>query len=825
MKTLRCSLSKRLLISSLVLTGMMMVPMDSKAVVASAASDSPAGTSQMTKMTAASPKITDGDSGTIGTISWTFKNGVCMFTSAGEYSENAYETAPWYQDSTVTGFDIPYQIRLTGHGPAFFFSNLQNLRNIEGIRNIDVSGASSLFGMFTWDSSLTDLDLSQFYTSNSTNMDTMFFGNEGLTTLRLDHFDTAAAERHGLARVFLYDTKLSQITLSSHITASFLASLPDTGHQWVAVGSGTPENPQWTGDPISHSEFIKNPIIDLTGPLTSATYVWKRNFDLTFKNGTNDATVYEGQKWDPWSVIDLASSTDTKDKTDTYDNAQNVFVDENGQRVDKETIANEISKRAPGEYHFNYINGDVHKPFTLIIKQDQAALTVTPKKHFDQDQVITDADVRSEIKQAINSDGTNIPSENIHYTITDSKGEIIPLDQLTQNPGQYTVTFTTDPLLSGVTKTATMTIDVAKDQTSLKLKQPSQTITAGQLWHPIDDFASATDAAGKPVDFKDITVTATDEKGNPVKDLSTLHKTPGVYTVTYKNGNMTETLKLTVKKATVPVTPGGNPPSVTPPASSSSASSSSSAVTPSQPTPPSQPGPQLPNYAGVKGSAVYAIKKIGLYRNTSFTKANRQRWYANKPRIYRPMFVITGYARSITGKLRYQVTDVNHQSKTAGMTGYITTSRKYVSPVYYATKHTQITVISPKGVHAYKREDLTGKLTTYKQGTVLKVKGIMKHNLTTRFILSNGKYVTANRKLVNMGRHAQVTKVRAKTSVNRYATVNLTNRNRHFKKGTVLKVHHSDYSRGHDFNQRGTLRYRVAGGYVSGNSKYVHVYY
>lgn len=556
--------------------------------------------------------------------------------------------------------------------------------------------------------------------------------------------------------------------------------------------------------------------------MTSETFVWKRDFGLEL---ADSKLIYQGQSWNPWRAIQSAPSTDPTNTADTYNNADNVFIEANGQRLDQETAADTIAKWGLGEYQLTYINGDVRKPFTLTIKEDLAALTVNPEKHLNQDQSFTDADIRNEIAQATNSDGTKIPLTDIHYTIKNSDGEIIPLDQLTQNPGQYTVTFTTDPLLSGVTKTATMTIDVAKDQTSLKLKQPSQTITAGQSWQPIDDFDSATDATGKPVDFKDIMVTAIDEKGNPVKDLSTLHKTPGVYTVTYKNGNVTETLKLTVKKATVPVTPGGNPPSVTPPASSSSASSSSSAVTPSQPTLPDLPSSQLPNYAGVKGSAVYAIKKIGLYRNTSFTKANRQRWYANKPRIYRPMFVITGYARSITGKLRYQVTDVNHQSKTAGMTGYITTSRKYVRPVYYATKHTQITVISPKGVHAYKREDLTGKLTTYKQGTVLKVKGIMKHNLTTRFILSNGKYVTANRKLVNMGRHAQVTKVRAKTSVNRYATVNLTHRNRHFKKGTVLKVHHSDYSRGHDFNQRGTLRYRVAGGYVSGNSKYVHVYY
>ncbi|KRL17531.1 lipoprotein [Lentilactobacillus rapi DSM 19907 = JCM 15042] len=132
-----------------------------------------------------------------------------------------------------------------------------------------------------------------------------------------------------------------------------------------------------------------------------------------------------------------------------------------------------------------------------------------------------------------------------------------------------------------------------------------------------------------------------------------------------------------------------------------------------------------------------------------------------------------------------------------------------------------MTVISPKGVNAYNHKNLTGKVANYKQGTVLKVKGIVKHNLTTRYILTNGKYVTANRKLVKMGRHAHVTKVRAKAAINRYQDVNLTKRNRHLKKGTTLKVHRYEYSQPTNLSQHGTLRYRVAGGYITGNAKYV----
>ncbi|MFT8493548.1 MAG: DUF5776 domain-containing protein [Liquorilactobacillus satsumensis] len=157
----------------------------------------------------------------------------------------------------------------------------------------------------------------------------------------------------------------------------------------------------------------------------------------------------------------------------------------------------------------------------------------------------------------------------------------------------------------------------------------------------------------------------------------------------------------------------------------------------------------------VKGEAVYATKKIGLYKNTKFTKANRSAWYPKQKRVNRPMFVVTGYKRAANGALRYKVRDVNHGRKTAGKTGYITASRKYVVPVYYASvpKAKKITVISPKGVNTYKSANLTGKAKHYKKGVRLTVKKLVKHNLTTRYQLSNGHFVTANKKLVIAGNY------------------------------------------------------------------------
>lgn len=262
---------------------------------------------------------------------------------------------------------------------------------------------------------------------------------------------------------------------------------------------------------------------------------------------------------------------------------------------------------------------------------------------------------------------------------------------------------------------------------------------------------------------------------------------------------------------------GNSSSSITPANNSSSSSGQAPTTTTKQPT--------MPKNVAAKGAVVYAIKKVGLYKTANFTTNSRKTWYPKKPRLYRPMFVVTGYSRDTNGKLRYQVRDVNHHSKRDGQTGYLTASRNYVRPVYYAAKTSQITVINPRGVNAYRKANLSGKVKNYRQGTVLKVKQIVKHNLTTRYVLTNGQYVTANRKLVNMDRHKQVKSVKTKQSIRRYQDVNLTKSNQRLAANKRVKVYGYDYSHGKDLTKHGVLRYRVAGGYITANTKYVRANY
>ncbi|KRL14017.1 hypothetical protein FD12_GL001251 [Lentilactobacillus rapi DSM 19907 = JCM 15042] len=242
--------------------------------------------------------------------------------------------------------------------------------------------------------------------------------------------------------------------------------------------------------------------------------------------------------------------------------------------------------------------------------------------------------------------------------------------------------------------------------------------------------------------------------------------------------------------------------------------------TPSTPTVTTQPS--TPGIAK-KGEAVYALKKIYIYSNKDFKQSERVASYAKKPRINRPMFVVTDYAKSKAGNLRYVVRDVNHHSKTAGKKGYITADYAYVRPVYYHSSHKTLTVINPRGVNEYKNKNLTGKVKNFKQGTQLKVKGFVKHNLTTRYLLSNGHYITGNRKLVIAGNQKQPKQIKVKKAIYRYNNANFGKHNKLIKKGTVLKVKKWEYSHPYSTTTFGAKRYAVAGGYVTANSKYVKI--
>ncbi|MFD1455932.1 DUF5776 domain-containing protein [Levilactobacillus lanxiensis] len=216
-----------------------------------------------------------------------------------------------------------------------------------------------------------------------------------------------------------------------------------------------------------------------------------------------------------------------------------------------------------------------------------------------------------------------------------------------------------------------------------------------------DSQASIT--VGQTVDADTFNAKATNSAGDSIPvtvDTSKADlKKPGTYSVilTAANGE-TKTVTLTVQPASSPVVP--------------------------------------------QKKAVYALKKIYLYQKPTFNQHQRLATYVKTNRTKRPMFVVVGYARSNSGLLRYQVKDA------AGKTGYITAKSAFIAPVYYQKSVKQIKVLNKKGINSYQDLKLTEAGKHVKMGATLKVIGLKHYHLTTRFELSNGQYVSANKKLV-----------------------------------------------------------------------------
>lgn len=326
-----------------------------------------------------------------------------------------------------------------------------------------------------------------------------------------------------------------------------------------------------------------------------------------------------------------------------------------------------------------------------------------------------------------------------------------------------------------------------------------------------------------------------DGKMNESFDLADAKYKLTISGYTFKSYDPGQTGKLTGKAQTVKLvytkneSPKPKPDPVQP-----SQPTADKPTTPSIPVVPTAPAPTTPEVkVQITGpgklakinEVVYSLKKIYLYPNATFKVSERKAGYVKKPRVFRPMFVVSGYARSKDGNLRYQVRDVNHQSKTDGWTGYITTQFAYVRPVYYHSSHNTLTAINPRGVNEYTNKNLTGKVRNIKQGTVLKVKQFVTHNLTTRYQLPNGHYVTGNRKLVKMGRHNQPRQVIIKKGGNRYTNADFTKKNGHLTKGAKLTIKRFTFSHQDSIKSGGTKRFEVKGGFITANPKLVKVTY
>lgn len=198
--------------------------------------------------------------------------------------------------------------------------------------------------------------------------------------------------------------------------------------------------------------------------------------------------------------------------------------------------------------------------------------------------------------------------------------------------------------------------------------------------------------------------------------------------------------------ATPPTVTNNNVTVVNNPASSSSASSSSAATSTSSSSSVPISTPTVSGKPVKKAShrsIVYALTTVKLYRSSNFTKSNLTKTYKKRARINRPMFLVISQQTNKQGHAIYRVKDMN-----SGKTGYTLSGSKYFAHAYYSAKVTRIKVINPKGINEYGKVNLTSKKRHVKKNASLSVRKVVNYGLSNRMQLTNGRYITANKKLI-----------------------------------------------------------------------------
>ena len=108
-----------------------------------------------------------------------------------------YVNPGWYTDHRTDITKAVFDDSFAGARPtstflwfAVNYNETSNIKEIEGIQNLNTSNVTKMMSMFAYCSNLTSVDVSNFDTSNVTDMRSMFRCCNSLTSLDVSHFDT-----------------------------------------------------------------------------------------------------------------------------------------------------------------------------------------------------------------------------------------------------------------------------------------------------------------------------------------------------------------------------------------------------------------------------------------------------------------------------------------------------------------------------------------------------------------------------------------------------------------------------------------------------------
>ncbi|WP_301359577.1 WxL domain-containing protein [Enterococcus spodopteracolus] len=150
-----------------------------------------------------------------GTVPWSYEEGTETITLYGGEA-GARGDAPWKTYSSVKQIIVDDQVILPENSESLF-SNLSNLEVIENIDRLDVSNVINMRYMFSFASSLTELDLNNWNISNVTDIGFMFNGASSLKILHVCDWDTSNVT--DMSVMFQNASSLAHLDISSWNTS------------------------------------------------------------------------------------------------------------------------------------------------------------------------------------------------------------------------------------------------------------------------------------------------------------------------------------------------------------------------------------------------------------------------------------------------------------------------------------------------------------------------------------------------------------------------------------------------------------------------------
>lgn len=332
-------------------------------------------------------------------------------------------------------------------------------------------------------------------------------------------------------------------------------------------------------------------------------------------------------------------------------------------------------------------------------------------------------DVKMPMDDAYSRSLTALPNNQVllvsggRLKAPDSTEDNILTSMVYDLPAQYhraTVQFANQPTSLAAGKTANFTVKLSDSSAA--------------------DFDITTD------DAQDVTVEKQTDGSYQLKVNANYvgQKTVTVTAKKHDDGSFTASFKLAINGAApvTPVTPSNSSSSSASSSSSTSSSSSSTASSTDTSSVPTTPKPSETTKT-FKSFKVYAKRGIRVYKDVNFKHVVKI--YAKRGRTNAATFTVTGEASSKNGALRYKTKQ-----------GYITANSKYVAKLYYQSAPKKVTVLASKGINEYAKKSFTkkNKVKHLKKGTVLKVTHLVQSGTTSKLVLSNGNYITANKQFV-----------------------------------------------------------------------------